>query len=132
MSRRLEADRSTTFAVGRREPHQSGTSGPLGIAHGSGTRRSRAAGAVATGWTARASPPVTGGSISVRPTVWPDIDDVDHYGSGIVGPGVQTDQQVVASDGASRLDCETANAWRLLDLRQTPPVDQRQGLDRFG
>jgi hypothetical protein len=56
---------------------------------------------------------------------------MDDHGIGIVGPSIQTNEQVVASYCASSLDGESADARRLLDLRETPPVDHGQSLDRF-
>lgn len=56
---------------------------------------------------------------------------MDDHGIGIVGPSIQTNEQVVASYGASSLDGESADARRVLDLRETPPVDHGQSLDRF-
>lgn len=38
---------------------------------------------------------------------------------------------MVAGDGTCCLDGEPADAWRLIDLGQAPPVGQRQRLDRF-
>ncbi len=68
----------------------------------------------------------------MRPPVRPDVDDVHDHRSRILRPGVETYEQVVASNGASSLDGESPDTWRSLDLGETPPVDQGQRLDRLG